>query len=120
MSRRHSPQRLGLLRLIADREAVWEGEDGEFPGAYLPGISDIVLSDYGLTVWDNATITFAAKAGLIEQDSSRSFAKLTAAGRAVLDAPRDSDRHAKRRDASSVARAVGCQSGLSDSEGIAQ
>lgn len=88
MARKLSPKRRGLLQLMLDLET----QRPELP-VYFPGLSTLQLERYGLSGWDLATVTWSAKAGLIELDPVHSgFGKLTDAGRkAINDVTKNND-----------------------------
>jgi len=73
--KRLSPKRRGLLRLLRDREPH---------PVYFPALRSHILEQYGLTIYDRATITWAAKAGLVRTWYSGLFGRLTPAGHAAL------------------------------------
>lgn len=63
---------------------------------YLPGVSNLILEEYGLTVWDTGVVTAAAKAGLVHRyqggygvdhvctPMKGTFVRLTELGKALL------------------------------------
>lgn len=73
---RPSKKRLGLLKLLMDRNGQ----------AYLPAFTSLELEKYDLNLWDTAVVVWTEKVGLIKYDKpyTHAFIKITELGKQLL------------------------------------